>query len=84
MNDFTKGMLVMGALTAALFFVHFWRKSSDRLFLYFAGCFLLLALNWFLLVVFSGPEERPMLFALRIVAFGLLITGILDKNWRRK
>lgn len=83
MGDFMKGMLVMGATIAALFFVRCWRRSGDRLFLYFTGCFGLLAVNWFMLALIPSDEQRAPHFAIRIAAFGLLITGILDKNWRR-
>jgi hypothetical protein len=83
MNEFVKGMLVMGAATAAVFFVRFWRKTGDRLFLYFTGCFALLALNWLLLAVATADEERAPMFLIRVAAFGMLITGILDKNWKR-
>lgn len=84
MNDFLKGMLVMGGLAAAMLFVKCWRKSGDRLFLYFACCFAMLAFNWLMLTVVPADEQRAPHFVIRIVAFGLLIAGILDKNWRRQ
>ena len=74
-------VLVSGAGVAGLFFLRFWRQSGDRLFAYFAGAFWLLALSWTLLgLVSPTAEARPYIYALRLVAFLLLIAGMIDKN----
>jgi hypothetical protein len=79
-DDFLKGMLVMGAGVIGLFFIRFWRRTHDRLFLAFAGAFWLLALNWFLLVLVKTDEAQTALYSIRIAAYGLIIFGIWSKN----
>ena len=78
---FLQGISATGAWVGGLFFVRFWRESRDRLFAFFAAAFWLLALSWTLLGLFSPTEEtRPYIYAIRLVAFLLLIGGIVDKN----
>jgi hypothetical protein len=72
-----------GAWVAGLIFLRFWRESSDRLFAFFGMAFWLLALSWLLLSVSSPTEEaRPYIYAVRLVAFLLIIGGMIDKNTR--
>lgn len=79
MREFLSGVLVMGDLVAALFFLRFWRQSGDRLFLVFATSFALLALQRGLLSLV--PEQHAaMLYAIRLLAFLLIMWAIWDKN----
>ena len=81
MEDFLSGLVVALATVAALIFTRFWRQSRDRLFAFFGGAFFLLALNYALLTFNPRDSEiRPYLYVVRLVAFLLLIVGILDKN----
>jgi hypothetical protein len=69
------------ALVAGLCFLRFWRDTHDRLFVFFAVAFWLLALCWLLLAILSPTEEtRPYIYAIRLAAFGLIIAAIVDKN----
>ncbi len=75
------GLIIMGDLVAALFFLRFWRQSGDLLFATFAAAFLLLALGQALLALTSAPvEERSWIYLLRLAAFILIILGIAHKN----
>jgi hypothetical protein len=75
------GLIVAGDLVAALFFLKFWRRSSDVLFVIFAAAFLLLALGQALLALTNVPvEERSWIYLLRLAAFTLIIIGIVHKN----
>jgi hypothetical protein len=66
---------------AALVFMRFWRRTSETLFVFFAGAFSLLALSWYLLAIFSPAEEaRPYIYSLRLVAFILIISAVIQKN----
>lgn len=67
---------------AALFFWRFWRASRDRLFLAFAAAFVVFAANRVGLTIVS-TEHDAWIFALRLVAFVLLIVAIVDKNRAR-
>ena len=84
MTMFVAGLLVMGYAMAALFFGRFYRQSHDRLFLYFAAGFALLALQRFsLAVAVLLPMPELTYYLLRLAAFVVILVGILDKNRAR-
>ena len=84
MNDqivFLQGISATGAWVSGLFFLRFWRDSRDQLFAFFGAAFWVLALSWALLALFSPTEEaRPYIYGLRLIAFGLMIAGMVGKN----
>ena len=81
MRDVVAGMLVMGYGVAALFFLRFWRRSGERIFAFFATAFVLLALQRFgLAIVDLIPIGPTPLYTLRLLAFVVLLAGILEKN----
>ena len=68
---------------SGLFFLRFWRASRDPLFVCFCAAFWLIALSWALLALFNPQEEaRPYIYFLRLVAFSLIMIGIVAKNAR--
>ena len=71
----------MASAIAGLFFLRFWMKTHDRLFALFAVAFWLMSANW-LGVAFIGRDEAnvALLYIIRLVAFLLILTGIIDKN----
>jgi hypothetical protein len=82
--DFFSGMITMGFLVASGFFLRFWRRTQDGLFMAFAIAFALLAANQALTSLLSLPlEERSWTFLLRLAAFLLLIAAILRKNFAK-
>ena len=81
---FLQTVSATAAAVAALFFLRFWRDSRDRLFAFFAAMFALLSISWTLLAVYHPTDEaRPYIYAIRLVAFLLIIAGIVDKNRSR-
>jgi len=81
---FFHGMVTMGFIIAGVFFVRFWRRTKDGLFLVFAFAFWLLALNQALITnPASANPARSWEFLPSLGAFGLLITAILIKNFDR-
>lgn len=83
-SAFTGGFLSCASLVAAVFFLRFWRRAGDSLFLSFAIAFVLLAVNQALppLLGFE-TEDYAGLFLLRLAAFGVIILAILRKNLAR-
>lgn len=80
---FLSGMIAMGFAVCAAFFLRFWRRTGDMLFIVFAIAFLLLALNQTLSVILDLPlEERSPLYLLRLVAFLIIIIAIVRKNFK--
>lgn len=83
MRPFLWGALAMGSAVIALHFLRYWRDSRDPLFAYFSVAFLALGLNWLgLALVNPESETRHILYLLRLVAFMLIIVGIVSKNRR--
>ncbi len=78
--QFLLGGLVMGCFVAALFFLRFWRKTRDRLFAIFAVAFSLLGINWLLLAFTQQDEVNTWYYAVRLLAFVLILFAIIDKN----
>lgn len=78
------GALGAGFLIAGLFFLKFWRRTGDRLFLAFSAAFGLLALGNVLPILLNAPhEERSGIYLIRLAAFVLIIIAVLAKNLRR-
>jgi hypothetical protein len=66
-----------------VFFLKFWKETGDRLFLLFGLAFWLLSTSWAVLALWSPTEEnRPYVYGLRLLAFGLIIAAIVQKNRR--
>lgn len=81
MLEFVSGLITMAFAVAGLFFLRFWRRTSDPLFAFFALAFWLLALNQGLTAFAHVPlEERTWLYLLRLAAFWLILVGIFWKN----
>lgn len=79
--DFLSGALTLGFFVAAAFFLRFWRRTRDRLFLAFAAAFALLALNQVLAAFLgAGNELTPYTYVLRVLGFVLILYAIVDKN----
>ncbi|HEX5048363.1 MAG TPA: DUF5985 family protein [Gammaproteobacteria bacterium] len=78
---YLSGAVTLGYLVAAVFFLRFWRKSSDRLFLAFAIAFTLLALNQGIAMFLdAGDESTAFAYGLRVLGFVLILAAIVDKN----
>lgn len=83
--DFFSGFLAAGFIVCSLFFLRFWRRTKDGLFLAFALAFALLSLQQFL-GAFLGlaEEDRSLIYLLRLAAFLMVIFAILAKNMKKR
>lgn len=78
---FVNGLIAMGFTIGGVFFLRFWTRTKDGLFLAFAIAFWLLALNAALVIVLGAPrEELTNVYLLRLAAFLLIIVAVLRKN----
>jgi 4-hydroxybenzoate polyprenyltransferase len=78
------GALAMGCAVIALFFVRYWRASHDRIFLFFTAAFIALGINWAGLAAIEGPpEQQHRIYVIRLIAFVLILVGVIDKNRRQ-
>ena len=85
MNDILIGGIATASLVAGLFFFCFWRSTRDRFFLFFAFSFWIEGVNRLVLWHWVGPnEDAPGYYLIRVIAYGLIIAAIVDKNRSRK
>lgn len=80
MLQFTSGAIMMAFVTASLFFARFWSKTGDRLFGIFSLAFFMMAIERATLFQIQISETRTWVYLIRLVAFSLIIIGIIDKN----
>lgn len=81
MNDLLAGGIATAALLCGLFFLRFWRDTGDRFFLLFAIAFWIEGGDRLLISAYVGPDETSAWYYLpRIVAYGLIMTAIIQKN----
>lgn len=77
------GATAMGCLVITGIFLRHWRLSVDRLFLFFAWAFGLLAIYYTLRGLAPRESDGNIgIFAIRFAAFALILAGIVQKNRR--
>ena len=78
---FLLGFVVSASLTAALFFLRFWKSTRDPLFLAFTLFFAVQAVNYAVLLIVEHPNEGNFAHSLiRFIAVLGLLVAILWKN----
>lgn len=83
--EFIGGALTTGYVVLGLFFLKFWRRTRDSLFLMFACAFWLLAANGFAISMSDGYDvDVGWTYLLRLLAFVLIIIAIVRKNIEAK
>jgi len=81
MYEVISGALMICCLVAGLFFLKFWRKTNDKLFMLFSFSFFLLSFERLVLgYLGSRNEPSPLIYLIRLLAFILIIYAIVDKN----
>lgn len=82
---FLSGAATAGFVISGLFFLRFWKRTGDSLFLAFAFVFWLLGLTQALLALTDFPvEERSFLYLFRLAAFLLILGAVGWKNRRAR
>ena len=77
------GAIACASLVAAFVFLRFWSHSRDRFFLFFALSFAIEGANRVILYLSVGlNEDAPVYYVVRLVAYGLILAAIIDKNRR--
>jgi hypothetical protein len=79
--DFLSGAVSVGFLICGLFFLRFWRRTRDELFVAFAIAFALLGIVQATLALANIPtEERAPIYLFRLLAFVIILFAIFRKN----
>ena len=82
---FLSGAVTLGFWVIGLYFWKFWRESGDRFFSYFCFAFWILGLERIGVVYLGASQETgPVVYLARVVAFSLIIYGMVEKNRRRR
>ena len=85
MSDFLNGGTMLASLGVALYFLRYWRRTRDRLFLAFAAAFAVFAVNRVVLFALDEDSEaRTYVYLLRALMFLILAAAIVDKNVQRR
>ncbi|MEO5971029.1 MAG: DUF5985 family protein [Bdellovibrionia bacterium] len=83
LSQFLSGATMLGAWACGIYFLKFWFKTRDRLFLIFGVAFWIMAVERLILVVTDqGGEYYPFIYSIRLVSFMLILLGIADKNYK--
>lgn len=82
--DFLSGAVAFGFGVCGLFFLRFWRRTRDELFIAFGLAFALLGIGQAVLALANIPtEERGSLYLIRLLAFVIILFAIFRKNRAR-
>lgn len=85
MNNLLAGGIAMGSMVIALFFLRFWRDTSDRFFLYFALSFMIEGGHRIYATLSQVVnEDSPLHYLIRLLAYGLILWAIIEKNLPRR
>ena len=78
---FLSGAISLGFFVCALFFLKFWHRTEDRLFLAFGVAFALLGAGQTLQVFANiAEEEQGYIYLIRLAAFSTILLAIVRKN----
>jgi len=83
LNQLMAGAITMGSWAIALFFLRFWRRTHDRLFAYFSVAFFLFGVERLVMVWSARTESHAYVYLIRLLAFVLIVFGIVSKNSAR-
>lgn len=75
------GATAFASLLASVYFLKFWRRTADTLFLFFAAAFAIDAVARFVLAVVQATNaSEPVYFIPRLITYSLIVLSIVGKN----
>jgi len=78
---FLSGAAALGFFSCALFFLRFWKRTREQLFLAFSLSFALLGVGQSVVSLAQIPtEEKGALYLIRLLAFLIILVAIYRKN----
>ena len=81
-EGFLLGVISTASLCAGVFFLRFWRRTRDVLFLAFSVSFFIEGVNRVAFLTLQRPSEgSPMIYLIRLLAFLLILIAIIGKNY---
>ncbi|WP_395747874.1 DUF5985 family protein [Prosthecobacter sp.] len=83
LNSILAGAAIVSLFVITLFFLRFWSRTRDRLFLFFAGAFVFMMIERIVRAVMGVENEwAPYVYLIRLASFVLIIIAVVDKNRR--
>jgi len=80
-EGFLLGVVCTCSLLAGLFFLKFWRRTRDTLFLAFGIAFVVEGINRAVILDLPRPSQgHPLTYVVRLLASLIILGGILNKN----
>jgi uncharacterized membrane protein HdeD (DUF308 family) len=80
-EGFLLGVIAAASATAGVFFLRFWKETSDSFFLAFAAFFFVEAIIRVAMLFFVRPNESsPWIYLFRLLALIWIFVAILHKN----
>lgn len=84
-DSFLIGVIATASAIAGAFFLRFWQRSHDWLFLAFGCAFLIEAANRTRFVFEVDPGESAAgIYGVRLLAYSLILAAIVGKNFVRR
>lgn len=81
-EGFLVGVIATSSIMAGIFFLKFWKRTRDFLFLAFAIAFIIEGLDRACVMTLARPNEgSPWIYLVHLLAAGLLLFAILKKNY---
>ena len=81
LEAFLLGVIVSCSFVAAAFFLKFWRKTRDLLFLGFAAAFMIEGVNRISFLLLPQPNEgAPLVYTVRLFSYLLILAAIVYNN----
>jgi hypothetical protein len=84
-EGFLLGIIFTTSITVGVYFLKFWHRTGDLLFLAFSAAFIIEGLNRIGFLFIERPNEgSPIIYLVRLLAFLLIIVAIVWKNRGRE
>ena len=83
LNSYLMGGIAIGYAIASLFFLRFWRRTGDRLFIMFAISFGILSAIRVAMFSMGELSEDHFIYWFRFAAYALILAAIVEKNRQR-
>lgn len=81
-EGFLGGVVATASFTCSLFFLRFWQRTRDALFLAFALTFLVEAATRIMALFVLHPNEgSPWFYVARMIAYLSIVVAIVRKNY---
>lgn len=81
-HGFLLGIIVTASILSGIFFLKFWKRTREFLFLAFAVAFITEGLSRVAVLLLAKPNEgSPWIYLVRLFASLFILTAILKKNY---